>query len=110
MPPRRHSADLRGRREDLSIRFRDMAAGLGIGLGRRLSMEDGTASGEDKTFYRRGSAASNAGPPKKGIIHENSLVVPKQHRAIGFVACNLIISPLGEVSLDGIPPDAGRYR
>jgi hypothetical protein len=29
-----------------------MAAGLGIGLGRLLSMEDGTASEEDKTFYR----------------------------------------------------------
>jgi hypothetical protein len=52
MPPRRHSADLRGRREDLRIRLRDMAAGLGIGLGRLLSMEDGTAQEEGKTFYR----------------------------------------------------------
>jgi hypothetical protein len=52
MPSRRHSADLRGRREDLGIRLRDMATGLGIGLGRLLSMEDGTASEEDKTFYR----------------------------------------------------------
>jgi hypothetical protein len=52
MSPRRHSADLRGRRHDLGIGVRDMAAGLGIGLGRLLSMEDGTASDEDKTFYR----------------------------------------------------------
>ena len=52
MPPHRHSADLRGRRQDLGISVRDMAAGLGIGLGRLLSMEDGTASEEDKAFYR----------------------------------------------------------
>src|SRR5260370_40196199 len=31
MPPRRHSADLRGRRQDLGSAVRDMAAGLGIG-------------------------------------------------------------------------------
>jgi predicted transcriptional regulator len=52
MPLRRHSDDLRGRRHDLGIAARDMAAGLGIGLGRLLRMEDGTASEEDKTFYR----------------------------------------------------------
>jgi hypothetical protein len=53
MSPRRHSADLRGRRHDLGIGVRDIAAGLGIGLGRRLlRMEDGTATDEDKTFYR----------------------------------------------------------
>jgi hypothetical protein len=52
MPPHRHSADLRGRRQDLGIRLRDMAAGLGIGFKRVLSMENGTASDEDKTFYR----------------------------------------------------------
>ena len=52
MPPRRRSADLRGRRHDLGIGVRDMAAGLGIGLGRLLTMEDGTATDEDKTFYR----------------------------------------------------------
>jgi hypothetical protein len=52
MPPCRHSADLRGRRHDLGIGVRDMAAGLGIGTGRLLSMEDGTATDEDKTFYR----------------------------------------------------------
>ena len=52
MSPRRHSADLRGRRHDLGIGVRDMAAGLGIGLGRLLSMEGGTASEEDKVFYR----------------------------------------------------------
>jgi hypothetical protein len=52
MPSRRHSADLRGRRHDLGISVRDMATGLGIGLGRLLSMEDSTASEEDKTFYR----------------------------------------------------------
>ena len=52
MPPHRHSADLRGRRQDLGIGIRDMAAGLGIGLGRLVSMEDGTASEDDKTFYR----------------------------------------------------------
>jgi hypothetical protein len=49
MPPRRRSADLRSRREDLGIRLRDMTAGLGIRLGRLLTMEDGTASEEDKT-------------------------------------------------------------
>ena len=52
MPSRRHSADLRGRRQDLGIGVRDMAAGLGIELGRLLSMEDGTATVEDQTFYR----------------------------------------------------------
>ena len=52
MPSRRHSADLRGRRQDLGIGVRDMAVGLGIELARLLSMEDGTASEEDKTFYR----------------------------------------------------------
>jgi hypothetical protein len=52
MSPRRHSADLRGRRQDLRIGVRDMAVGLGVGLGRLLSMEDGTATDEDKTFYR----------------------------------------------------------
>jgi hypothetical protein len=52
MPLRRRSADLRGRRHDLGIAVRDMAAGLGIGLGRLLSIEDGTATEDDKTFYR----------------------------------------------------------
>jgi hypothetical protein len=52
MSPRRHSADLRGRRHDLGIGVRDMAAGLGVGLGRLLAMEDGTSTDEDKTFYR----------------------------------------------------------
>jgi hypothetical protein len=52
MPPRRHSADLRGGRYDLAIGVRDMAAGLGIGLDLLLSIEDGTATNEDKTFYR----------------------------------------------------------
>ena len=52
MPSRRHSADLRGRRQDLGIGARDMATGLGIGMGRLLGMEDGTATEEDKTFYR----------------------------------------------------------
>jgi hypothetical protein len=36
----------------LGIGVRDMAAGLGIDLRRLLAMEDGTASEEDKTFYR----------------------------------------------------------
>ena len=52
MSPRRHSADLRGRRQDLGIGVRDMAAGLGIELGRLLAMEDGTATEEDQAFYR----------------------------------------------------------
>jgi hypothetical protein len=52
MPSRRHSADLRGRRQDLGIGVRDMAAGLAIELSRLLAMEDGTAPEEDKTFYR----------------------------------------------------------
>ena len=51
MSPRRHSADLR-RRYDLGSGVRDMAAGLGIGLARLLSIEDGTGTEEDKTFYR----------------------------------------------------------
>jgi hypothetical protein len=51
MPSRRHSADLRGRRLDLGIGVRDMAAGLGIELGHLLAMEDGTATQEDQTFY-----------------------------------------------------------
>jgi len=42
----------RGRRYDLGIGVRDMAAGLGIGLGRLLSIEAGTGTEEDKTFYR----------------------------------------------------------
>jgi hypothetical protein len=46
------SADLRGRRHDLGIGVRDMAAGLGVGMGRLLTMEDGTATEEDKTFHR----------------------------------------------------------
>jgi hypothetical protein len=52
MPPRRHSADLRGRRYDLGIGVRDMAAGLGIRLGRVLTIEGDTATEEDKSFYR----------------------------------------------------------
>jgi hypothetical protein len=52
MSPRRHLADLRGRRQDLGIGVRDMASGLGVGLGRLLAMEDGTATDEDRTFYR----------------------------------------------------------
>jgi len=52
MPHHRPAADLRGRRQDLGIALREMAAGLRIGLGRLLSMEDGSASEEDKTFYR----------------------------------------------------------
>jgi hypothetical protein len=52
MSPRRHSTDLRGRRHDLGSGVRDMAAGFGIGLARLLTMEDGTATEEDKTFYR----------------------------------------------------------
>jgi hypothetical protein len=52
MSPRRHLADLRGRRQDLGIGVRDMASGLGVGLGRLLAMEDGTATEEDRTFYR----------------------------------------------------------
>jgi hypothetical protein len=67
MSPRRHSADLRGRRHDLGIGVRDMAAGLGVGLGRLLAMEDGTATDKDKTSIGRGSAASKAGPMARGI-------------------------------------------
>ena len=52
MSPRRRSADLRGRRQDLGIGVRDMAAGLGVGSVRLLGMEDGTATEEDQTFYR----------------------------------------------------------
>jgi hypothetical protein len=45
-------AALRGRRHDLGIGVRDMAAGLGMELRRLLSVEDGTATEEDGTFYR----------------------------------------------------------
>jgi hypothetical protein len=52
MSPHRHFANLHGRRRDLGIGVRDMATGLGVELGRLRSMEDGTATEEDKTFYR----------------------------------------------------------
>jgi hypothetical protein len=52
MPPLRHSADLSGRRRDLGIAVREIAVGLGIEVRRIQSIEDGTASDEDKTFYR----------------------------------------------------------
>jgi hypothetical protein len=71
MPSRRHSADLRGRRQDLGIGVRDMAAGLGIDLRRLLAMEDGTASEEDKTFYRTWLSASKVGPPARCISRWN---------------------------------------
>ena len=45
-------SELRGRRYNLGIGVRDMAAGLGIRLGRLLSIEAGTGTEEDKTFYR----------------------------------------------------------
>jgi hypothetical protein len=66
---------LRGRREDLGIRLRDMAAGLGIGLGRLLSMEDGTASEEDKPSIGHGSAGSKVGRPARGVSRCNALLV-----------------------------------
>jgi len=74
MPAHRHSADLRGRRQDLGIGIRDMAAGLGIGLGRLVSMEDGTASEDDKTFYRTWlSRITKVGRPARGISRWNVL-------------------------------------
>ena len=67
MPSRRHSADLRGRRQDLGIGVRDMAAGLGVGMGRLLSMEDGTATEEVKTVYRAWLSRSERGPPARAF-------------------------------------------
>ena len=67
MPPRRHWADLRGRRHDLGIGIRDMAAGLGIGLDLLLSIEDGTATEEDKRSIGRGYAVLKGGPSGRDI-------------------------------------------
>jgi hypothetical protein len=63
MPSRRHSADLRGRRQDLGIGVRDMAAGLGIELAHLLAMEDGTSTEEDQTFYRTWLSRIEGWPP-----------------------------------------------
>jgi hypothetical protein len=52
MSLRRHSDDFRGRRVDLGIGTREMAAGVDVGHGRLLTMEDGKATDEDKAFYR----------------------------------------------------------
>jgi hypothetical protein len=88
MPPRRHSADLRGRRQDLSIGLRDMAAGLGVGLSRLLSMEDGTAAEEDKLFYRSrlsriegwsaGARHIEMERVKSGVVSDNRVGPPGQ--------------------------------
>jgi hypothetical protein len=77
MPPRRHSADLRGRRHDLGIGVRDMAAGLGVGLGRLLRMEDGTATDEDRVPVRL-SRAPRAGMPctRKGRDGHRAALAP----------------------------------
>jgi hypothetical protein len=53
MPPRRHSADLRGRRHDLDIAVREMAAGLGIGLARLLTMVDYGYGASDAILLER---------------------------------------------------------
>jgi hypothetical protein len=50
MSLRRHSDDFRGRRVDLGIGTREMAAV--VGLGRLLTIEDGKATDEDRAFYR----------------------------------------------------------
>jgi hypothetical protein len=68
MPPRRHSADLRGRRHDLGIGMRDRAAGLGIELARLLSMEDGTASEEDKILWRNAFNRARVGPNPTDVL------------------------------------------
>jgi hypothetical protein len=68
MPTRRHSTDLRGRRQDLAISLRDMATGLGIGLERLLRMEDGTATDEDKTFYRMWLSRIEGRSPRDKLI------------------------------------------
>jgi hypothetical protein len=84
MPPRRHSADLRGRRQDLGIGVRDMADGLGVGLRRLLAMEDGTATEEDKTFYRTWlsrtatPAAKTATSSKRGQPRRRRDTLPDQ--------------------------------
>jgi hypothetical protein len=49
---RRHSDDFRSRRGDLGIGTREMAAVVGVGLGRLLTMEGGKATDEDRAFYR----------------------------------------------------------
>jgi hypothetical protein len=52
MSLRRHSDDFRARRVDLGIGTREMAAIVGVGLGRLLTMEIGKATDEDRAFYR----------------------------------------------------------
>jgi hypothetical protein len=52
MSLRRYSDDFRGRHVDLGIGTREMAAVVGVGLGRLLTMENGKATDEDKAFYR----------------------------------------------------------
>jgi hypothetical protein len=42
----------RGRRVDLGIGTREMAAGVDVGHGRLLTIENGKATDEDKAFYR----------------------------------------------------------
>ena len=51
MSPRRHSADYAAGATTWASAFAT-SAGLGIGLGRLLSIEAGTGTEEDKTFYR----------------------------------------------------------
>jgi transcriptional regulator with XRE-family HTH domain len=51
MPPRLHSANLRGRREALGATTKQMATGLGIELRELLALEHGTVSGDRLSYY-----------------------------------------------------------
>jgi hypothetical protein len=95
MPSRRHSADLRGRRQDLGIGVRDMAAGLGIELGRLLAMEDGTAAEDEKDLLsdvaqqhrrlvRRGKASTAKERERRPPIPHSSLA--RFHQAPAWIS------------------------
>jgi hypothetical protein len=51
MPPHRHSANLRGRREALGATTKQMATGLGMELSELLALEDGAASDHRLSYY-----------------------------------------------------------
>ena len=51
MPPHRHAANLRSRREALGATTKQMATGLGLELSELLALEDGTASDHRLNYY-----------------------------------------------------------
>jgi hypothetical protein len=61
MSLRRHSDDFRGRRVDLGIGTREMAAGVDVGHGRLLTMEMGKARTKIRPSIALGLAVSRVG-------------------------------------------------